>query len=126
MYLGDTNSVISSIIPARYQVPVIHIEGGGRSYDWRMPEEKDRIIIDHLSDVIYCYLPRYKNILLSEGIADFRIKVIGNIIDDALKAFLPLAKKSLIHTTLHIQKQQYALVNRKTRDNTSRSNYSCK
>ena len=40
LYLGDTNTVLSSIIVAKYNIPVIHIEGGGRSFDWRMPEEK--------------------------------------------------------------------------------------
>lgn len=110
IYLGDTNSVISSIIPARYRIPVVHIEGGGRSFDWRMPEEKNRIMIDHLSDVIYCYLPRYKQILLSEGIPNFRIEVAGNIIEDALISFLPLAEKNSIHQTLGVKKQHYALV----------------
>ena len=118
MYLGDTNSVISSIITARYRIPVIHIEGGGRSFDWRMPEEKDRIIIDHLSDMIYCYLPRYKNILLSEGIPEFRIKVVGNIIDDALKSFLPLSEKSAILEKLGVKKGFYALVTIHREENT--------
>lgn len=118
MYLGDTNSVISSIIPARYQIPVIHIEGGGRSYDWRMPEEKDRIIIDHLSDMIYCYLPRYQDILLSEGISKFRTKVIGNIIDDAIKSFLPKALCSSILQTLKLTKNSYALVTIHREENT--------
>ncbi len=118
MYLGDTNSVISSIVPARYQVPVIHIEGGGRSFDWRMPEEKNRIIIDHLSDMIYCYLPRYQKILLSEGVPKFRIKVVGNIIDDAIKQFLPLSEKSAIIKRLGLQKYSYALVTIHREENT--------
>lgn len=118
MYLGDTNSVISSIIPARYQVPVIHIEGGGRSFDWRMPEEKNRITIDHLSDMIYCYLPRYQNILLAEGISKFRTKVIGNIIDDAIKSFLPKAESSPILQTLNLKKGAYALVTIHREENT--------
>lgn len=118
IYLGDTNTVLSSIIAARYQVPIIHIEGGGRSFDWRMPEEKDRIIIDHLSDVIYCYLPRYKDILLSEGIPDYRIKVIGNIIDDALKSLLPLSEKSSILEKLQINKYSYALTTIHREENT--------
>lgn len=110
IYLGDTNTVLSSIIAARYQVPVIHIEGGGRSYDWRMPEEKNRLTVDHLSDAIYCYLPRYQKILLSEGIPNFRIKVTGNLIDDALKAFLPLSQKREILKKLNIKKKDYLLV----------------
>ncbi|MDD5638542.1 MAG: UDP-N-acetylglucosamine 2-epimerase (non-hydrolyzing) [Candidatus Pacebacteria bacterium] len=110
MYLGDTNTVTSSIIVAKHNVPIIHIEGGGRSFDWRMPEEKNRIIVDHLSDLLYVYLERYKEILLSEGIPSFRIKVVGNIIVDAIKEFLPKAEeKSNILNNLNIKKKEFIL-----------------
>jgi UDP-N-acetylglucosamine 2-epimerase (non-hydrolysing) len=109
LYLGDTNTVLSSMIVAKYRVPVLHIEGGGRSFDWRMPEEKNRIVIDHLSDVIYCYLDRYKQILLSEGIPGYRIVVVGNIIVDALENFLPLAERNSILECLGIAKREYIL-----------------
>jgi len=109
LYLGDTNTVTSALIVAKYGVPVIHIEGGGRSYDWRMPEEKNRILADHLSDVIYCYLQRYKNILLSEGVPSCRAVVVGNIIVDALHDFLPVAKQRPILQNLHLEAKQYAL-----------------
>jgi len=75
-----------------------------------MPEEKNRILIDHLSDFIYVYLKRYKNLLLSEGISPKRIKVVGNIIVDALREFLPIAeKKSNILERLHLKSQEYIL-----------------
>lgn len=109
MYLGDTNSVLSSIVVARYGVPVIHIEGGGRSFDWRMPEEKNRVVIDHLSDMIYCYLPRYRDILLREGIPGYRIKAVGNIIDDAIVRFLPMADKTTILKDLGIKPKQFCV-----------------
>lgn len=109
LYLGDTNTVLSSMIVAKYRVPVLHIEGGGRSFDWRMPEEKNRIIIDHLSDVIYCYLDRYKHILLSEGVPEYRIVVVGNIIVDALNNFLPLADRNSILERLGIERGKYIL-----------------
>jgi len=110
MYLGDTNTVTSSIVVAKYNIPIIHIEGGGRSFDWRMPEEKNRITIDHLSDLLYVYLERYKDILLSEGISGFRIKVVGNIITDAIKEFLPKAEeKSNILNNLNINEKEFIL-----------------
>ncbi len=109
LFLGDTNTVLSSIVVAKYNVPVIHIEGGGRSFDWRMPEEKNRIIIDHLSDVIYCYLDRYKQILLAEGVAEHRIVSVGNIIIDALEQFLPEARQRQILRSLGVQPKKYAL-----------------
>ena len=109
LYLGDTNTVLSSMVVAKYRVPVLHIEGGGRSFDWRMPEEKNRIIIDHLSDVIYCYLDRYKQILLSEGVPAYRVVVVGNIIVDALHAFLPRADLNPILKRLGVEEREYIL-----------------
>lgn len=109
LYLGDTNTVISSLIVAKYGVPVIHIEGGGRSFDWRMPEEKNRILADHLSDIIYCYLDRYKEILSSEGIPSYRIVVVGNIIVDALASFLPSAERNPVLTSLALREKGYIL-----------------
>ncbi len=109
MYLGDTNTVTSSLVVAKNNIPVIHIEGGGRSYDWRMPEEKNRIVIDHLSDFLYVYLEHYKDILLKEGIPSFRIKVVGNIIVDALENFLPLTKEIKILEKLGVKKGEYIL-----------------
>ncbi len=119
MYLGDTNSVLSSIVAARNNIPVIHLEAGGRSYDWRMPEEKCRIVIDHMSDALYAYMPRYKEMLLSEGIEDFRIKVIGNIIYDAVEEFLPMADKTKIIQEHGLEAGDYALVTLHREENTS-------
>ena len=119
MYLGDTNTVTSALIVAKNNVPVIHIEGGGRSFDWRMPEEKNRITIDHLSDAIYCYLNRYKEILLAEGVAKFRIKVVGNIIVDPIKNFEKLADKRKILEELGIKEKNFILVTLHREENTS-------
>ncbi len=109
LFLGDTNTVLAALIVAKRQVPVIHLEGGGRSFDWRMPEEKNRITIDHLSDVIYCYLERYRQILLSEGVPGFRAVTTGNIIVDALQAFLPAAERRPVLEGLGLRPGKYAL-----------------
>ncbi len=122
LYLGDTNSVLSSIIVSRLSVPVIHIEAGGRSFDWRMPEEKNRIIIDHLSDALYCYMPRHRNILINEGIQSDRIKVVGNIIYDALDKFIIKSDKSNILSNLKLKKNNYILVTLHREENSSEKN----
>jgi len=119
MYLGDTNSVVSSFIVVRNNIPVIHIEAGGRSFDWRMPEEKCRKLIDHISDALYCYLPRYREILLREGIAPYRITVVGNIIEDALKMFVPHADKTNIVSKLGIEVKKFVAVTLHREENTS-------
>ena len=87
VFLGDTNTVLGSVAAAQLNIPIIHIEGCMRSYDWRMPEEKYRTIADHLSDRIYAYLPEYKAQGIAEGIPDPNIVVTGNPIVDVLNEY---------------------------------------
>jgi UDP-N-acetylglucosamine 2-epimerase (non-hydrolysing) len=84
VFLGDTNTVMGCIAAAQLNIPVVHIEGCMRSYDWRMPEEKYRTIIDHTSDVIYTYFPEYKEQGVREGLNPRNIVVIQNLIVDVL------------------------------------------
>ena len=84
VFLGDTNTVMGSVAAAQHNIPIVHIEGCMRSYDWRMPEEKYRTVIDHLSDRIYAYLDSYKTQGLNEGISENIIKVTGNPIVDII------------------------------------------
>ena len=85
LFLGDTNTVISCISAAQLNIPIIHFEGLMRSYDWRMPEEKYRGIIDHLSDIIYTYYPEYEKQGIDEGINPKSIVVVTNPIVDILQ-----------------------------------------
>jgi UDP-N-acetylglucosamine 2-epimerase (non-hydrolysing) len=84
VFLGDTNTVMGCIAAAQHNIPIVHIEGCMRSYDWRMPEEKYRTVIDHLSDRIYAYLENYKIQGINEGISENIIKVTGNPIVDII------------------------------------------
>ena len=87
VFLGDTNTVTGSIAAAQLNIPIIHIEGCMRSYDWRMPEEKYRTIADHLSDLIYAYIDEYKAQGVAEGIPTENIMVSGNPIVDVLQEY---------------------------------------
>ena len=87
VFLGDTNTVTGAIAAASLDIPIVHIEGCMRSYDWRMPEEKYRTTIDHLSDVIYAYLPEYRDQGVLEGLDPNRIIVTGNPIVDVLEHY---------------------------------------
>lgn len=87
VFLGDTNTVIGCVAAAQLNIPVVHIEGCMRSYDWRMPEEKYRTVSDHLSDRIYAYLDEYKAQGVAEGLNPGRISVVGNPIVDVLREF---------------------------------------
>lgn len=84
LFLGDANAVIGCIAPLKMGIPIAHVEAGMRSHDLRMPEEKNRIIIDRVSDVLYAYQNDYKCKLVQEGIDPDKIVVTGNTIVDVL------------------------------------------
>ncbi|MCZ6503166.1 MAG: UDP-N-acetylglucosamine 2-epimerase [Gammaproteobacteria bacterium] len=87
VFLGDTNTVMGCLAAAQLNIPIVHIEGCMRSYDWRMPEEKYRTVIDHLSDVIYAYFEEYKDQGIAEGLNPDSIVVVGNPIVDVLNKY---------------------------------------
>lgn len=86
-FLGDTNTTVGCIAAAQLNIPIIHVEGCWHSYDWRMPEEKFRTMIDHLSDVIYTYEEEYKERGIAEGLNPRNIVVVRNPIVDILNEF---------------------------------------
>jgi len=99
LLLGDTNSALSAIIAKRMGIPVFHMEAGNRAYDDRVPEEVNRRIIDHCSDILMPYTERSRKNLLREGISGDRIYVIGNPIKEVLDYY---SKK--IHSSQALQK----------------------
>ena len=94
-FLGDTNTTLGCIAVMQLNIPLIHIEGCWHSYDWRMPEEKCRTLIDHLSDVIYTYEEEYKLRGVAEGLNPENIVVVRNPIVDILNRFYFTQKSRL-------------------------------
>ncbi|MFH0749739.1 MAG: UDP-N-acetyl glucosamine 2-epimerase [Candidatus Gottesmanbacteria bacterium] len=94
-FLGDTNTTTGCVAALQLNIPIVHIEGCWRSYDWRMPEEKYRTIIDHVADVIYTYEKEYKKQGISEGLNPKNIIVFKNPIVDILNTFYTLQKQKL-------------------------------
>ncbi len=88
IFLGDTNTTSGSMCVANHNIPIFHIEGCMRSYNWKMPEEKYRTITDHLSDFIYVYLHNYRYQGKREGIPNYRMKVVGNPIVEVITKIL--------------------------------------
>jgi UDP-N-acetylglucosamine 2-epimerase (non-hydrolysing) len=84
LILGDTNSGLSAIAAKRMGIPVFHLEAGNRCFDDRVPEEVNRKVIDHASDVWLPYTERSRANLLREGIPGERIYVIGNPISEVI------------------------------------------
>lgn len=85
LILGDTNSGLSALAARRMGIPVYHLEAGNRCYDDRVPEETNRRVIDHCSDVLMPYTERSRANLLREGIDGQRIFVVGNPIGEVLE-----------------------------------------
>ena len=94
LVLGDTNSGLAAVVAARRGIPVYHFEAGNRCYDNRVPEEVNRRIIDHSSDVLLPYTHRSAANLVAEGIRRERIFVVGNPILEVLEHFDPQIQSS--------------------------------
>jgi UDP-N-acetylglucosamine 2-epimerase (non-hydrolysing) len=91
---GDTNTVLSgALAAAKLGFKVGHVEAGLRSYDRQMPEETNRILTDHCSDLLFAPTPQSKKTLLGEGIPEDKIFVTGNTIVDAVNQNLRISKK---------------------------------
>jgi UDP-N-acetylglucosamine 2-epimerase (non-hydrolysing) len=110
LLLGDTNSALSSIMAKRLGIPVYHMEAGNRCYDDRVPEEVNRRIIDHSSDILMPYTEGSRANLLREGIPGERILVIGNPIYEVIEHYGPKIRQSTILNTLGLSPQKYFLV----------------
>jgi UDP-N-acetylglucosamine 2-epimerase (non-hydrolysing) len=109
LVLGDTNSALSAFIAKRMGIPVYHMEAGNRCYDDRVPEEVNRRVIDHCSDVLMPYTERSRVNLLDEGIHGTRILVTGNPINEVLVAYKDATVASRVQTELGVERGRYVL-----------------
>jgi UDP-N-acetylglucosamine 2-epimerase (non-hydrolysing) len=110
LILGDTNSGLSAIVAARRRIPVYHLEAGNRCYDNRVPEELNRRIIDHSSDVLLPYTHRSAANLVAEGIPRDRIFVVGNPILEVIDHFDEEIQNSDVLERLGISEKEYFVV----------------
>jgi UDP-N-acetylglucosamine 2-epimerase (non-hydrolysing) len=110
LILGDTNSALAAIVAKRLGIPIYHMEAGNRCYDDRVPEEVNRRIIDHCSDILMPYTERSRANLLQEGISSEQIYVTGNPIYEVICHYESQIRQSSILADLGIQKDRYFLV----------------
>jgi UDP-N-acetylglucosamine 2-epimerase (non-hydrolysing) len=110
LVLGDTNSALAAFIAKRLAIPVYHMEAGNRCYDDRVPEEVNRRVIDHSSDVLMPYTERSRQNLLREGIAGQSVYVTGNPILEVINHYDAAIRSSDVHKRLGVEPQQYFLV----------------
>ena len=110
LILGDTNSGLAAIPAAHHGIKIAHLESGMRSYDFRMPEEKNRIIIDHLSSLLLPYTAYSRENLIRENIHPSKIYVVGNPIIDVINYFTPKIDSSKIMEKMNLESNSYFLV----------------
>jgi len=110
LILGDTNSCLAAVVAKRMAIPVYHMEAGNRCYDDRVPEEVNRRIIDHSSDILMPYTERSRANLLREGINGHRIYVTGNPIFEVIRHYDAAIRQSEVLQQLKLEPEKYFLV----------------
>ncbi|MEQ3662014.1 MAG: UDP-N-acetyl glucosamine 2-epimerase, partial [Flavobacterium sp.] len=119
LVLGDTNSCLCAIPAKKRQIPIFHMEAGNRCFDQRVPEETNRKIVDHISDINLTYSSIAREYLLREGFPADRIIKTGSPIFEVLHHYLPQIEKSSILEKLNLEPQKYFVVSSHREENIS-------
>lgn len=117
LILGDTNSTLCAISAKRLKIPIFHMEAGNRCFDQNVPEEINRKIVDHISDVNLPYTEHSRRYLLSEGIPKEYIFVTGSPMTEVLMLYMENIKKSDVLDRLGLDKKKYILVSAHREEN---------
>lgn len=110
LVLGDTNSCLSVIAAKKRKIPIFHMEAGNRCFDERVPEESNRRLVDHLSDINLPYSKHAREYLIREGIAPDRIIKTGSPMYEVLNFYGPKIEQSGVLDKLKLKKLDYFLV----------------
>ena len=117
LVLGDTNSCLSAYMAKRMHIPVFHMEAGNRSFDFNVPEETNRRIIDHIADFNLVYTEHARRHLLSEGLQHRRIYLTGSPMKEVLEYYKPKIDSSEILTNLGLEASKYFMVSTHREEN---------
>lgn len=117
LVLGDTNSCLSVISAKRLKIPIFHMEAGNRCFDENLPEEINRRIVDHTSDVNLCYTEHARRYLNAEGVPRERTYVVGSPMAEVLTVNADKIEKSNILYTLGLEKGKYILLSAHREEN---------
>lgn len=110
LILGDTNSCLSAIAAKKKKIPVFHFEAGNRCFDFRVPEETNRRLVDHISDINITYSSNASQNLLNEGIPADRIIKTGSPMYEIIQKNLKKIQKSKILSALKLSREKYFLI----------------
>ena len=123
LVLGDTNSCLCAIAAKKRKIPIFHMEAGNRCYDQRVPEETNRKIVDHISDINLTYSDIAREYLLKEGFPGDRIIKIGSPIFEVLSVSSEQINGSNILKKLNLKKENYFLVSAHREENINSANF---
>ena len=119
LVLGDTNSCLCAIPAKKRKIPVFHMEAGNRCFDQRVPEETNRKIVDHVSDINLTYSSIAREYLLREGLSPDRVIKTGSPMYEVLHKFLPKIEASSILKKLSLKKNKFFVVSSHREENIS-------
>jgi UDP-N-acetylglucosamine 2-epimerase (non-hydrolysing) len=119
LVLGDTNSCLCAIPAKKRQIPIFHMEAGNRCFDQRVPEETNRKIVDHISDINLTYSDIAREYLLREGLPPDRIVKTGSPMFEVLHYYLPSIQSSQILEKLGLEQNEYFVVSAHREENIS-------
>lgn len=114
---GDTNSCLSVIAAKRRRIPVFHMEAGNRCFDQRVPEEINRKIVDHLSDVNFALTEHARRHLLAEGLPSDRVFVSGSHMQEVLDNYAARINESTILSQLNLESGRYLIISAHREEN---------
>lgn len=117
LVLGDTNSCLCAIPAKKRHIPIFHMEAGNRCFDQRVPEETNRKIVDHISDINLTYSDIAREYLLREGLSADRIIKTGSPMFEVLNHYLPKIEKSDILNQLNLEKEKFFVVSAHREEN---------
>ncbi len=124
LVLGDTNSCLCAIPAKKRHIPIFHMEAGNRCFDQRVPEETNRKIVDHISDINLTYSDIAREYLLREGLSADRIIKTGSPMFEVLNHYLTSIKSSNILERLQLERNRYFVVSAHREENiSSNSNF---
>lgn len=119
LVLGDTNSCLCAIAAKKHKIPIFHMEAGNRCFDQRVPEETNRKIVDHISDINLTYSDIAREYLLKEGLPSDRIIKTGSPMYEVLNAYLDKIHSSTIQEKLGLNKGEYFVISAHREENIS-------
>jgi UDP-N-acetylglucosamine 2-epimerase len=117
LVLGDTNSCLCAIPAKKRHIPIFHMEAGNRCFDQRVPEETNRKIVDHISDVNLTYSDIAREYLLREGLPADRIIKTGSPMFEVLNHYMPSIEASNVLKSLTVEKYNYFVVSAHREEN---------